>query len=215
MAELLVVRHAQASFGAENYDALSELGHQQSEVVGGLLRARGWQPDRIVTGALKRQEETLISMGLEPEEVQPGFDEYNFHDLLTRRFDGDVPTEVMQDRKTHFRTLRETLRMWQRDEIDGVEESWSAFSTRVAQALAFACRGGADRVLVISSGGPIGWMVSATLGAPEEAMIALNLQVKNTSITRFIFNERVRYLASFNETPHLDEPDRADMLTYS
>lgn len=215
MAELLVIRHAQASFGAENYDALSDLGHRQSQAVGALLRDRGWHPDRIVTGALRRQEETLASMGLKGHETQPGFDEYDFHDLLTRRFDGDVPEEVMQDRKTHFRTLRETLRMWQADELDGVAESWSGFSSRVAQALAFATRGGAGRVLVISSGGPIGWMVSATLGAPPEAMIALNLQVKNTSVTRFIFNDRVRYLASFNETPHLDAPDTVDMLTYS
>ncbi len=30
MSELYLVRHAQASFGAANYDQLSDLGHQQS-----------------------------------------------------------------------------------------------------------------------------------------------------------------------------------------
>ena len=215
MAELLVIRHAQASFGAENYDALSHRGHKQSELVGALLRERNWLPDRIVTGTLQRQAETLTSMGFAPQETRPGFDEYDFHNLLVCRFPDGVPHDVVKDRKTHFRTLRETLRMWQVGELDGVEETWMSFSIRVAQALADATRGGAQRVLVISSGGPIGRMVSATLGAPEEAMIALNLQVKNTSISRFIFNDHVRYLASFNETPHLDAPDRTDMLTYS
>ncbi|MEY8840214.1 histidine phosphatase family protein, partial [Cribrihabitans sp. XS_ASV171] len=39
MAELLVIRHAQASFGADNYDLLSELGHRQSQAVGAALRS--------------------------------------------------------------------------------------------------------------------------------------------------------------------------------
>lgn len=215
MAELLLVRHAQASFGARNYDALSQLGHRQSALLGGLLRDRGWTPDRIVTGALLRQRDTATGMGLPAQETQPGFDEYDFHDLLACRFPGGIPAEVMQDRKTHFRTLRETLRMWQAGTLAGVAESWDAFGARVAQAVAGATRDGAQRVLVISSGGPIGWLVAATLGAPAEAMIALNLQIKNTAMTRFVFNRRIRYLSGFNETPHLDGPEQADMLSYS
>ena len=38
MAELLVIRHGQASFGQDDYDVLSDLGHQQSRAVGALLR---------------------------------------------------------------------------------------------------------------------------------------------------------------------------------
>ncbi|MEM6620097.1 MAG: histidine phosphatase family protein [Pseudomonadota bacterium] len=215
MAELLVIRHAQASFGADNYDQLSDLGYRQGALLGALLRDRGWVPDRCVIGALKRQRQTLDAMEFDSPETQPGFDEYNFHDLLSHRFDGALPTEVMQDRKTHFRTLRETLRLWQQDRLEGVAETWSTFSSRVADALAMATRPGADRVLVVSSGGPIGWMVAATLAAPEEMMIALNLQVKNTSMTRFIFNDRVRYLHEFNATPHLDTPEHAAKITYS
>lgn len=215
MAELLLVRHAQASFGAEDYDALSELGHAQARLLGELLRERGWEPDRVVTGALRRQGETAASMGLAVDEVEPGFDEYDFHDLLTQRFEGDVPHDVRTDRRTHFRTLRETLAMWQRGEIAGAGESWEAFRARVARGLAAATRPGARRVLVVSSGGPVGRIVAETLGAPDAAMIPLNLQVKNTSMTRIVFNERVRYLVTFNETPHLDAPERADMLTWS
>ena len=34
MSELYLVRHAQASFGADNYDQLSDHGHQQSRWLG-------------------------------------------------------------------------------------------------------------------------------------------------------------------------------------
>ena len=51
MSELLVIRHGQASFGQDNYDVLSDLGHRQSKAVGALLREMGWVPDRLVTTA--------------------------------------------------------------------------------------------------------------------------------------------------------------------
>ncbi|HCT32614.1 MAG TPA: phosphoglycerate mutase, partial [Sulfitobacter sp.] len=71
MGELLVIRHGQASFGADNYDKLSDLGHRQSEAVGQLLRDTGWVPDRTITGTLTRQKETLASMGFEAGDTHP------------------------------------------------------------------------------------------------------------------------------------------------
>lgn len=194
---------------------MSELGQAQSALAGDLLRARGWAPDRIVTGALTRQAQTLAAMGLGGAEIHAGLDEYDFADLLRVRFGGVVPAEVTGDRRTHFRALRETLRDWQAGGLAGARESWADFRDRVAAARAAMTRPGAARVLAISSGGPIGQLVAETLGAPDEAMIALNLQVKNTGMTRFVFNDRAFWLHSFNETPHLDAPDTASMLTYS
>ncbi len=40
MSEFYLVRHGQASFGAKNYDKLSELGHQQARWLGEYLTAR-------------------------------------------------------------------------------------------------------------------------------------------------------------------------------
>lgn len=214
MAELLVIRHAQASFGADDYDRLSELGTRQSEVVGAHLRAVDWLPDRVLTGTLTRQKQTLAAMGVTtPPEVHPGFDEYDFHDLLHHRFGGDVPDPVKADRKTHFRTLRETILDWQKGGIAAASESWDAFHTRVSDALRFATETEARRVLVISSGGPIGQLVTSTLKAPAAMMIELNLQVKNTSITRFVFSRGRVMLSEFNATPHFDAAP--DLLSYS
>ncbi|MEM9551550.1 MAG: histidine phosphatase family protein [Pseudomonadota bacterium] len=216
MAELVVVRHAQASFGAANYDQLSVLGHRQSELAGAALRVMGWEPDRLVTGTLVRQKETLRAMGYDvaPEE-HSGFNEYDFHDLLRVRFGGQVPDPVMQDRKTHFRTLRDTILDWQAGGLTSARESFAEFTARVAAARDFACDTAARRVLVISSGGPIGQLVARALDAPAAQMMALNLQVRNTSITRFIFSGDRFYLNEFNALPHLSDAKHAELVSYS
>ncbi|MFK7753122.1 MAG: histidine phosphatase family protein [Sedimentitalea sp.] len=216
MGELVVVRHGQASFGADNYDKLSDLGHEQAHLAGEVLRATGWEPDRLVTGTLVRQRETMASMGYKSTaDSHAGFNEYDFHDLLRARFGGDVPIDVMQDRKTHFRTLRETIYDWQAGGLPDARESWAEFVTRTEAARSFAIDSAAEKVLVVSSGGVIGQLVAASLGALPKQMMTLNLQVKNTSITRFIFSKRAFFLHEFNATPHLAAKDRAHLLSYS
>ena len=216
MAELIVIRHAQASFGSDNYDRLSELGHRQSALVGAALREMGWVPDRLVTGTLARQKETLRGMGFtDAPEEHAGWNEYDFHDLLRVKFGGTIPDLVQHDRKTHFRTLRDVLREWQVGGVAGARESWAQFTARIEAARQQATREGAERVLVISSGGAIGQLTAAALSAPPEQMIALNLQVKNTAMSRFIFTQRAFFLHEFNATPHFVQPAHADMLSYS
>lgn len=219
MAELLVVRHGQASFGAGDagsYDRLSDLGRQQAELAGAALRDAGWLPDRMITGSLERQKETLAAMGFDgAAEEHAGWNEYDFHDLLTVRFGGAVPDAVRADRKTHFRALRETILDWQAGGLEGARETYADFAARVHAAREFSTAEGTEKVLVVSSGGAIGQLVAASLCAPPEQMIALNLQVKNTSISRFIFSGRRFFLHEFNTTPHFGPPGRAELLTYS
>ena len=216
VAELLVIRHGQASFGQDNYDVLSDLGHQQSEAVGALLRDLNWVPDRLVTGTLKRQKDTLSSMGFEQEpEEHAGLNEYDFADLLNARFKGDVPDLFKGDRKVHFRTLKETVYEWQDDAFDGAAETYGAFAQRVEAARQFATDTDAKRVLVISSGGVIGQMTSVALDAPKREMMNLNLQIKNTAMTRFMFSGTAFSLHEFNTTPHFMSPAGVGLLSYS
>jgi broad specificity phosphatase PhoE len=216
MAELIVVRHGQAAFGQDNYDQLSDVGHRQSKLAGKALADMGWVPDRLITGTLTRQRDTLSSMGFDTNhEEHAGFNEYDFHNLLQTRFPDGVPDLVIGDRKVHFRTLRETILDWQGGGLDGASESWKDFSARVAAALVFATNTDARRVLVVSSGGPIGQLTARSLNAPDPMMMELNLQVKNTSFTKFIFSKGRVLLQGFNATPHLDVSDNAHLLTYS
>lgn len=214
MAELYLIRHGQASFGADNYDCLSDVGHAQSAAVGDWLRSTGWTPDRLVTGTLERQRDTLTSMGYDtsPEE-HAGFNEYDFQDLLMARYKGAVPEMVSGDRKTHFRTLRDTVLEWQDGTLTGCAETYADFSERTAAAMQHATRDGARRVLVVSSGGVIGQLVSRALEAPSRMMMELNLQIKNTAVTKFVFSGTRHFVHQFNATPHFDT--NHDLLTYS
>lgn len=195
---------------------LSDLGHRQSEAVGALLREMDWVPDRLVTGTLTRQKDTLASMGFDasPEE-HAGFNEYDFGDLLNARFKGAVPDMVKGDRKTHFRALRETVFEWQDAAFDGAAETFAEFEARTEAARAFATDTEAKRVLVISSGGVIGQITRDALGADKRHMMELNLQVKNTAMTRFMFKGARCSLHEFNATPHFMTPEGADLLSYS
>ncbi len=216
MAELLVIRHGQASFGQDDYDVLSELGHRQSEAVGALLAQMQWVPDRVVTGTLKRQRDTLTSMGFSnAQEEHSGFNEYDFGDLLTARFDGDIPKVALGDRKAHFRTLRETVFEWQDAAFEGASETYKEFAERVEAARRFATQTDAKRVLVISSGGVIGQMTATALGADKRQMMQLNLQIKNTAMTRFMFSGGAFSLHEFNTAPHFMSQAGAKLLSYS
>lgn len=216
MAELLIVRHGQASFGAENYDVLSDLGRSQARATGEWLREMGWEPDRVITGTLNRQIDTAQEMGVKPApETHAGLNEYDFGSLLNARFPDGVPDLVKGDRKVHFRTLRETVFAWQRGEIENPYETWEAFADRVEAARAFAVDTSAKRVLVVSSGGVIGQLVAASLHAPAAHMMNLNLQIKNAAMTRFVFSGSLFSLNEFNATPQYATPQNAALMSYS
>lgn len=222
MAELLVIRHAQASFGAADYDRLSDLGHRQSRALGLALAERGVRPDAVAVGTQLRHRETLagilsgLGMDMEPQ-VHAGLNEFDFTALLNARFrDAPPPDNMHTDRKSHFRTLRDTVLAWQRDEITDPPETWAAFTTRVEEARQALLHPEARQVLAVSSGGPIGQLVAATLGAPPDRQIELQLQARNCGVTRFVYSRRgAFFFHGFNETPHITAATETELLTYS
>ena len=56
MTEIYFVRHGQASFGAENYDKLSAIGHKQSELLGLHLKKTSLKFDKVICGKMKRHQ---------------------------------------------------------------------------------------------------------------------------------------------------------------
>ena len=67
MGTLYLVRHGQASFGADDYDVLSARGREQAVRLGEYWRARGMAFDAVITGTLRRHTQTLegIAEGLQ------------------------------------------------------------------------------------------------------------------------------------------------------
>ena len=74
MGTLYLVRHGQASFGAEDYDNLSELGVKQSIRLGEYWRGKGLKFDAVLVGTLKRQAQTYagICEGMEGKQFSDG-----------------------------------------------------------------------------------------------------------------------------------------------
>nr|WP_255670773.1 histidine phosphatase family protein [Cognatishimia sp. F0-27] len=215
-----MIRHGQARFGTEDYDRLSDLGFEQARALGRALKRRGMAaPTTFARGTLRRQRETLEALcdGFEvaPETVQvlPGLDEFDFGALLAARFASEpAPEGLNSDRKLHFRVLRDTVLGWQRDEIAQPPEPFSGFAARV-RAAAETLRGARDAIAV-SSAGPIALMVAQALDAPDSQMIRLQLQMRNTAVTRLRAGRAALFLDGFNETPHIaGETD--PLLTYS
>lgn len=221
MAELWLIRHAQASFGAADYDKLSELGHEQSRELGQALVALGARPDAVFIGAQQRHRETwegineALGFPTDPG-VLPGFNEFDFGGLLNARYRGqERPADLHTDRRLHFKTLRETVLEWQRGEIIDPPEPYAAFAARVRDARAQAIAQDHEQVIVVTSGGAIGQSVAEVMDAPADAMIRLQLQIKNCSLCRIVVTPRGEHLGTFNETPHITAANAARLLTYS
>ena len=221
MAELYLIRHAHASFGADDYDKLSKLGQKQSYALGQALAIQGVRPDIWIRGDMRRHRETIKGiakgMGLDTvkTEIHAGLNEYDFTGLLNARYlRNPAPENMHTDRKTHFRTLRETVLEWQADCIENPPETWVDFEQRIEGARKFIMREGANTVLALSSGGAISQMISAALETPKEIQIRLQLQMKNCAVNRFIFTRKGFYVHGFNESPHITR-ETSNFLTYS
>jgi len=220
MAELVLVRHAQASFGADDYDKLSELGWRQSRWLGEYFAERGIEFDRVVRGSLRRQAETLAGIaegaGRPIDGVEDArLNEYDAHALLNAHLKGEAKPQG-GDRREHFRILREAMYAWTDGTLAGAShEPFADFRKRVLAALAAVRGGRAKRVLVVSSGGPISTVLAEVLGMRLRGVVDLNLQTRNTGITELQTGANRIHCVSFNNVPHLDRPDRAGALTYS
>lgn len=225
MAELFLVRHGQASFGADNYDKLSALGYQQAQWLGQYFKAHNIEFDSLLIGNMVRHEETAAGIvdGLEWETaVSRKFEELNefdFHAITTaylNQYPDEAPSKNAKSAE-FYKILKKSMLLWSKGRLDGeLPESWYGFSDRVQQMLStIQTEFQGQKVLAVSSGGAIAMAVSQILKSPSETVIELNLQTKNTAITRCFFNKRTLRLHSFNHVPHLDNPQRIDKITYS
>ena len=212
--ELWLIRHGQAAFGTGDYDRLTELGWQQARWLGEHLSGLDQRFARIAAGQLRRQQETAVALTESLSgavETVPGLEEYS-GDALFRAI--GVENAQKLPRREHFRRLRGAILDWSEDRLDGVPERWSEFRDRVQGAVANLTQSDGP-VIAASSGGAIAMAVAEALGLPPAQMIELNLQARNTAITRLIFTRHRAYLNQFNAVPHLERADRRHAETYS
>ncbi len=224
MATLYLVRHGQASFAAENYDRLSELGRRQSAWLGEYFAGRGIVFSRAVCGTLERQRDTaravLEAMGSPLVAAEhPGWNEYS-GEALYKAYLGDewANARAKGDVRSVYRTIKAALKAWSEDRLPGpLPETWLGFGERVAAAMKIACADLPEDAIVFaaSSGGAIARGVADMLQAPASTAIELNLQFRNSGFCEIFFSPRSLRLVSFNCVPHLEREDRRDAITYS
>ncbi len=223
MGTLYLVRHGQASFGADDYDQLSPLGRQQAVRLGEYWRGSGQRFDAVLTGTLRRHTQTLEGIaeglpGLPAPTALPSLNEYDSLALIRA-----VHTEPLQKPDTpelyrqHFRLLCDALAQWMAGVISpqGMP-SWEDFASGVRAALEQVRRDHAGQnVLLVSSGGPISAAVGEVLGTAPEVTIALNMRIRNSAVTEFSVSPKRLMLQTFNTLPHLNAPEHAALLTHA
>jgi broad specificity phosphatase PhoE len=222
MGTLYLVRHGQASFGAEDYDNLSALGQQQSVLLGEYFRQKGVTFDAVLTGSLRRHQQTYAGIckgaGFEQAAlVWPGLNEYDSEAVIAAIHPHPLEKpDTPELYRHHFRLLRDGLTQW----MNGVVSpkgmpSWHEFQLGVTSALDHIRKNCDGHVLLVSSGGPIATAVGHVLGTTPEITIELNMRIRNSAVTEFSFTPKRHSLITYNTVPHLEHPDHASWITYA
>jgi broad specificity phosphatase PhoE len=224
MPSVLLIRHAQASFGAADYDVLSETGqHQVRALITGLQR-RGVRATRVVCGDLRRQRDTAApcaeAMGAALA-VDGRWNEYADRDVLAHhasvpagleRQEGDAPLSSREFQEI----LNEALSAWiEASERSPCSETWPAFRARLEGALRDLAGdlGKGETAVAVSSGGAIAAICAQLMELPPQALIAFNHVSINTAICKLAVGRGGVTLVSINEHAHLDEVD-GSLVTY-
>lgn len=238
MSQLILVRHGQASFFADDYDQLSDIGLQQSRLLGSYWANQRLVIHEVYTGPRARQRQSAELVGGEfqqcgliwPETiVWPELDEYDLDGLVNhfaprlaernpefvRLAQNYLQSEGEENRLREFQRMFEVLlQHWQAGDLSDVNvESWAAFRQRVQRVIRRIQEdsGKKRRVVLFTSGGFIGCAAQHALGVSDAIALELSWRIRNGSLTEFVFTQDRFTLDSFNTFPHLNDPQ---MWTY-
>ena len=202
MGKLLLFRHAQASYGSDDYDQLSDLGYQQAHRLGKYLVEKNVQIDKIYVGELKRHRQTYdmvaeayadnfeplpapivlpeINEHRWPETLRHIMDELIEHDAQVKTWseikddDGEIP------KKYKLKIFHRGMDLWANGDLVHLQpqqyQDWLAFRQMTRSGLTTIQKNdGATRgitVAAFTSGGTISAIMGHALGMKNEVKIA-------------------------------------------
>ncbi len=211
MSRVLLVRHGQASFGAEDYDNLSPLGQEQTRLLGAHLARRGVVITHLVSGAMRRHlqsAEQILSGGGWDVEIHSdeGWNEFDHRQVLLSH---GAPSDEgsVADRTTFQRWFEDATAAWIRGDADAAgHETFAEFTRRVEGAFTHLLGSlPADATALVStSGGPVAWIAAHLLGGGADLWQRLNPTTVNSSHATVVVGSRGTTLVSLNEHGHLD-----------
>ena len=234
MATIYLIRHGQASFGQENYDELSELGHQQAIRLGQTMGQRVSSFDAVCLGSMLRHKQTAENCLAQFEgsfdgselNVNADWNEYDHQDVLRQSRPEFATAKSMmafirgQDnpKKAFENDFNAAIERW----ISGAHdsdyvESWTGFVTRVQTAFKTTLEqhAGKNKVAVFTSGGPISLVSQALLGVPQEKIMTMNWTLVNCGVTKIVTTGSRVFLSSLNEHTHFEGSENKHFITYS
>jgi len=222
MSRLYLVRHGQASFGADDYDQLSPLGVRQSVQLGRHFASKGICFDAVLSGTLRRHSQTLSGisdgLGLPLHAAQwPGLDEYNSDAVIAAVHPAPLDrSPTPENYRQYFRLLRTGLLQWMLGNTQPKDmPHWHAFGQQVVAVLDHVRQSQAEHVLLVSSGGPIACAIAHVLATPPEAMIELNMRLRNTAVSELAITPKRHALLTYNTLPHLEQLDYAKWVSHA
>lgn len=233
MSELIFVRHGQASFGADSYDKLSDLGIEQVKVLASHWQSLGEKFDHIYSGSLLRQRETanellaLVEGKPSQSAENTSLNEYNADPLIRiylRDYadrDGYSLDWPIRDPKLFQQIFEKATARWIANELHATDEdtgfeAWQDFQRRVYSAVdeIMITHHSGSRVLISTSGGVIAMALQRVLQFPDEHVISTNWMVHNSSVSRIRYGNGRMSLTQFNNLAHLEKEDLQHMVTF-
>lgn len=224
MPSIYLMRHGQASFASDDYDQLSDLGYQQAKLNGSMLASQGRIPQRVLHGSLKRQQQSVNALldGIRdsgvralPEVVEDdAWNEFDHTAVIEAhaREAGDLRALVAQsdDKEAAFATFFvAAMKRWVSDNFNSdYGESFAEFEARVNTALTQLSDNllGAQRTLVVTSGGPIALVAKQMLNMDTRTALELNWRLVNGGLTKIAVSHTQTLpklqLVSLNEHMH-------------
>lgn len=227
MSFLTIVRHGQASFGADDYDHLSAVGRAHACALARHWIDTGFACEHAFVGPLRRHRQTWEALAeemaragrpLPRPEYLPELDEHQGRLVFRNALPGLVarnpelgrmlargaPPE--EYRRRYLKLFAGLASSWAEGRhVDPEHESWQAFRTRIGQVLPRLLRDAAprDHVLVIASGGTVAAVTGAALDLDDGKTMELNYMVRNASFSEYLYSPRRLALSTFNAVPHL------------
>jgi broad specificity phosphatase PhoE len=216
MPSILLVRHAQASFGAADYDVLSDRAEAQVAALAAALERRGVADARTVSGPLRRQRETAaLGRDDRPMTIDDRLAEYDSDQILTVHAGSALSLEGRPDgtpiTSQEFQAVLDpALEAWIAAGPDSeASQTWPDFQGGAVDAIRAlaADLGRGETGLAFSSAGTIAAICAVLVGAPERAFVPFNRVQVNTGITKIAIGRSGLSLVSFNDHSHLDDAD--------
>lgn len=235
MGKILLVRHGQASLTGEDYDVLSDLGAEQSRLLGDWFARNGNRLTVAVTGGQKRHEATAAwCLSRLPDEARPrrrlsadkGFEENDLHEVL-RAYRPDLATPsalrkwLAESGEPPNRPFQKMFSLacerWVSGQHDSdYRETWKTFSERAIAAIRNAAQqcGPSETLIVFTSAGPIAAICQHLLGIPNARLLDFLFAMHNSSVTRLVCRQGRIGFSSFNSIAHLECLGRPEIVTY-